>query len=88
MKNRPWKDTTSHSRSATDRTPRDWTYPATGMRIVIHRRRLYDPKTWFVSCVELCIEAKKLEAVDVDAAKAEALEFVRKRLRDLLAEVS
>lgn len=88
MNNLTWKDTTSHSRGATDRTPREWTCQTKTLRVVLHRRRLDDPKVWFMSCSDINIDGRRLEAVDVDDAKAEALELLRANLRNLLAEVS
>lgn len=87
MKKQMWVDTTSHFRGETSKntTPRSWAL-GTGhlSRIVVHRH-MSDKEAWFLSCYALKIEQHQLRAVELEAAKAEALVFVAKQLKDTVA---
>jgi hypothetical protein len=56
------------------------------LRIVVHHYIGYPPERWFVSAHGLRdIDRRELQARDLDAAKAEAIEVVRRWLTSALA---
>ncbi len=84
MRTPKWLDTSSHSRSATDRTPTSWTLGGTNTdRIIVHRH-LRMSGTWFVSCYSMHIDTVNLQAKELEAAKEEALKLVAARIRRLV----
>jgi hypothetical protein len=82
-----WKDTTSYSRSDTDRTPCEWTLSVGLLKIVVHHYMHYPPDMWFVTCPKVGLERQRLVAKDIDKAKREALLLVGDDLRATLASL-
>lgn len=81
-----WKDISSHSQNAKDRTPNTWELRPNGhVRITVHRH-ITAPDVWHVSC-DPWFRQYPLRPTDAEAAKALAVEMVRDRAAALLAEL-
>lgn len=55
-----------------------------GDRIVLHRQIGYDEREWFLSAWQFGIEGKHLGSSPLAAAKKQAEDVLRKRLKDAL----
>ena len=71
-----WKDVTSFSRGATDRTPRSWQIDLGKVRVVVTRHIHYGPDVWLMRCDTFKID-KELVSKDIGFAKQEALDIVK-----------
>lgn len=74
-----WIDRSSHSRTATDRTPNAWELRAGKARIVVHR--LHGADGWFTSLHGLEFSQSSLKSESPDDAKREAIRKVISELR-------
>jgi hypothetical protein len=81
-----WKDTSSYSRSDTDRTPRTWRMTLKRLSFVVTRHRDYAPDEWVFRCHELGLEAK-LKSKGQEEAKQEALRIMRRVIKETLDEL-
>lgn len=72
-----WNDTSSFSRSDTDRTPNSWASKAGKIYIKLHRHIHYPKDTWLLTC-DPFFDKKVLLSKNADEAKAEALRMVRR----------
>ena len=79
-----WTDTTSYARDERGKVPaRTWaTREVKGIRrpIVVTRHHGI-PDVWHVTCHGLDLDGFPLQAKDIEAAKNEAVSFIRSRLR-------
>lgn len=75
-----WKDTTSYSQHARNRTPGEWQTQASWIRITVHRHIHYAPDAWLLSTVPALFERWELVSKSADGAKLEAEMMVRERL--------
>lgn len=83
-----WEDTSSHSKSATDRTPNEWTLRLKkrfSARIILHR--YMGLKGWFLSMHGFELERVQLKATEAKPARREALAKTIDLLETLLAEL-
>lgn len=88
MTNKPhgWKDTSSYSQSDKERVPHEFTYQTKNLRIIVHRK-LHLDGLWFLSCYELGLQDRELEAVEAVKAKKEGLDYVRNHVASLAAQL-
>lgn len=77
-----WKDASSYSKSDTDRTPHTWQVKAGNLRLSVFRHRYY-PGKWLLNC-NPWFDTTELDGVDIDAAKAEAVERVRASAQEIV----
>lgn len=88
-----WKDTSSWSRTCTDRTvPKEWTLQTdAGLRICVHHHIAYRPDVWLVSAYldggEI-ISRHELASFDATEAKRLALSVVAHKLSAALSALS
>ena len=75
-----WEIERSCSQSGKDRTPKCWVANAGIFKLTVHRHIHYPPTAWLLSCDDVQLKCRELSATDIDAAKQEAIEIVRKRL--------
>lgn len=82
-----WIDESSYSRSQRGKAEPDiWSLKGAPDRLTVHRYHGLDG--WFVTCRTLGFDVHQLEAEDVEAAKAEAIELVRERFKELVQQWS
>jgi hypothetical protein len=81
-----WINTTSHSQSDSDRTPRAWTMYTGWLRVVVHRK-IFGPGLWFVSCHEIGLTDRQLASVEHEDAQREALACVSAILAKMTASL-
>lgn len=79
MKKPAWKDTSSHSRYASVKEPNSWTLGTEHRTSILLHRHVSEPGVWFVTCYAIDLTQRPLVAIEVEAAKAEALVRVRDR---------
>lgn len=82
-----WKDATSYAQSDTVRKPSIWEASTKSLRICVHHYLGCDEE-WFVTCQELRVQRRPLKSVDIEAAKAEAVRFLVRRAKQIVAELS
>ena len=77
-----WIDTTSYPRGTQgQRPPTEWTLKAGNILVCVHR--YLDLPGWFLSCFQLNLDRKKLQAEDLKLAQVEALTFLLDTVRHL-----
>jgi hypothetical protein len=81
-----WKDISTFSQGDTDRTPNAFQLNAGAVRIVVHHH-IYHRDAWLVSCHELRLDCRDLDAATADEAKRKAVEVVRARLEESLEQL-
>lgn len=91
-----WKDITSYSQSQLAAVRYDrlklesdsWELRSRRMRVVVHQHVHYKPGQWLLSVNgTLIVDKRELLATDADAAKEEALGYLRELVADLQREV-
>lgn len=80
-----WEDATSYSRNDKDRTPRTWELKLNGFRISVTRHIHYPKDQWLL--LTKLHDYVELENKDIEFAKVEAVETVKKTLRDIADEL-
>lgn len=75
-----WNNATSYSQRDTDRAPRTWNMDVCGLRICVTRR--HGLEGWYLIC-EPWHSLRLLKSADIDDAKAEAMELIGRRAREL-----
>ena len=83
-----WKDETSYSRSDKERVPRVWELNDGLLLLCVHRWHGLDG--WFMTLRfdgAQMIEKRELKADDIEAAKVEALDHTRTKLRWAITEM-
>lgn len=78
-----WKDETTFSQGATDKTPRAWKRWDGLLRLSVHRHIHHAPDRWLLTC-EPWFNRRELSNTDADAAKAEAEALVMQVLEGAL----
>ena len=81
-----WKDTSSYSRDDKDRTPNSFDMYIHNLRISVHRHIHHPPDVWLVSITPGSL-SHELKSKDIEAAKAEALNFCLGWLNPIVAGV-
>jgi hypothetical protein len=76
-----WKDTSDRQRGTI------WDLQLPHIRVTVHRFYGMPPELWFLSCHNIGIEKKQLEAQQLEEAKTEAIAYVTKLLKVMLKEV-
>jgi hypothetical protein len=87
MKTHKWKDGTSYSRGQEDRTPSTWNCETKSLSITVTRHSWFEKDDWILHCYKIGIERHKLSSKDLELAKAEALDIVRKTLARWVKEL-
>ena len=77
-----WKDTSSYSQGAKDKTPHCFEVRAAGLKVVVHRHIHYPPDVWLASA-EPFFHHKELESKDIDGAKEETATLIKNCLADV-----
>jgi hypothetical protein len=85
MKKLEWKDISSHSQRATDRTPKSWETVGLSSSIVVTRHIHYGPDVWIMR--HEILGEKELKSKDIDSAKLEAQALVISELITLTGEL-
>jgi hypothetical protein len=80
-----WKDITSHSRSATDRTPTTFEKRCGPMRLVVTSGHIHYPGRWVAHGFPL-FENKALAAKTRDEAQTEAVQMAHEETRQPVQE--
>lgn len=81
-----WRDITSFSQRDTQRIPATFELRVEPIRIVVMRTR-DEPGRWWIRCAAMGLE-RRLEAVELRAAKHEALLLVSASLRNILDQIT
>lgn len=81
-----WKDNSSFSRGTHDRTPKTWVAQIGDFCITVTRHIHHPPNVWVLNCDPFFAQ-HELNNKDVDEAKKEAIELVRKVLSEIIAEL-
>lgn len=71
-----WKDVTSYSKIAKDRTPRTWQTYVAGIRLTVTRHLDYEPDEWIANSYPNLLESQLLESKSVEDAKDEAIKLL------------
>ena len=74
-----FKDVTSHSQGAKDRTPRTWEAKISGIRLTVTRHNYYAKDEWIARAHPAILEMELLHSKGIDEAKAEAVELLASR---------
>ena len=78
-----WQDTSSYSRSDTDRRQREATLDTGPLRIVVHHHRDFEPDDWLVSARPGLLERHLVGKGTIEEAEAAAIRIVRAKLASL-----
>jgi hypothetical protein len=78
-----WTDSSSYSRSDTDRTPTSWTAQVGRFRLVVHRHIHHPPDVWLASCNDL-LNKVELKSRDIKYAQQEALMYLHGILQNAI----
>lgn len=80
-----WKDVTSYYRSDEARVSKSFEYQTDFLRFTVTRHENHGPDVWTLRCDDVGIDYNRaLDSKELDDAKAEAIEFVRRRLSEML----
>lgn len=82
-----WKDATIYTQDDKVRKPSIWEASTKNLRITVHHYIGCDDE-WFVTCYGLHVQRHPLKSVDIEAAKAEAVRFLARRAKQIVAELS
>lgn len=84
-----WEDITTYCQGEVGdaRVPRVWEFRTEHLSVRVHRHRDYLDTDWLLSCHSIGVEKHLLHFQDLGEAQAQALDFVRKRLRLMVKEL-
>jgi len=82
-----WIDATTYAQGDKVRRPSIWEAKTKNLRIAVHHY-VGCGDEWFVTCHDLHVERRPLKSVDIEAAKAEAVRFLMRRAKQIVAELS
>lgn len=74
-----FEDVTSHSQGAKDRTAKTWQAKIGCVRLTVTRHIHYAADEWIAESQPDIINMVRLESKDIDDAKTEAVDLLRKR---------
>lgn len=75
-----WKDISTYSKGDVDRSSNSLLAKAGKLTICVHRHIHYPADTWLLSCKPF-FDLKVLKSKNIDEAKAEAIELVRREVK-------
>ncbi len=81
-----WIDETSYSKSDKERSPKVWKLKSKDLPLIVHRHIHYGPDAWLVTC-DPWFNRYELRTTEEEQAKAMAINLVRTRLKECLADL-
>lgn len=82
-----WIDATTYAQGDKVRKPSIWETSTKNLRVSVHHY-IGCGDEWFLTCHDLHVQRLSLKSADIEAAKAEAIRFLVRRAKQIVAELS